>query len=147
VVRRREFALADLDDGELQTLQFEQHYSPSRDVTLVKTVACICKYPNIETSEVEIIGSVKPRAIYSGPLSEHISTSIPGAFPSAPKIDRYLGNEAVIAWRRLHDADAWNVIVAESKAKHFASEEKRLREGREKARLRREQKRRARANP
>ncbi|MBL0125444.1 MAG: hypothetical protein IPP88_23200 [Betaproteobacteria bacterium] len=146
VVRRQEFALDDLDDCELQTLQFEQHYSPSRDVTLVKTVPCVYKYPNIEASGIEIIGSVEPGCIYSGPLSEHVDTSIAGAFPSAPKIDRYLGNEAVIAWRRLHDADAWNAIVAESKAKYFAHEEKRLRDAREKARMRRQQRKRTRVN-
>ena len=135
-VRRHKFALAELIEDEKRVLQFEKHYSTTPDSTLQKTVWCIYKYPNAQASMLEVIGFITPGNVYSGPLSTEIGRGA-GAFPLASRIDEYLGNEAVITWRRIHDAEAWNAVVAKSKAEWFALEEKRLRDAREKAKRRR----------
>ena len=136
VVRRHKFALEHVIADEIRILDFEKHYSPNPDLTLKKTVPSIYKYPNVHVSALEVIGYLSPCDVYSGPLSTHIGSD-PGAFPLTPHIDRYLGNEAVITWRRVHDTEAWNAAVAKSRAEWFASEEKRLKDAREKAKQRR----------
>jgi hypothetical protein len=130
VVRKNEFTLEEVDSSELEVLEFEKHYSPVRDSLYVKTELCIQKYPLVAKHAVELIGSIDPVKIYNGPLSADIGGH-PGGFPLQNRIDKYLGNEAVITWRRKYDKDAWDAFVAVQDAAYFDQEEERLRKNRE----------------
>jgi hypothetical protein len=131
LVKRSFYELADVDASELKPLLFEQHYQPTRDSPLyVKTVTCIEKYALLGKHQVDVIGTIDPLQIYGGPLSTTFG-NFPGGFPLRMKIDRYLGNQAVIAWRRKYDREAWDAKVAASNATHFDREEERLQKNRE----------------
>ena len=130
-IRRSFYELVDVDTSALKPLLFEQHYQPTKDSPLyVKSIICIEKYALLGKHQIDVIGTIDPLQIYDGPLSTTFG-DFPGGFSLRMKIDKYLGNEAVIAWRRKYDKEAWDAIVAASDENYFDREEERLQKNRE----------------
>ena len=84
-----------------------------------------------------MIGKTDPGVVFAGLLSPKVGSG-PGEYPLGSRVDPdFLGMEAVIAWRRVHDQVALEAEVAAADAEYFAREEARLAKQREQARNRR----------
>ncbi|WP_431095680.1 hypothetical protein [Polaromonas aquatica] len=131
LVKKSLYELVDIDMSDLKPLLFEQHYQPTEDSPLyIKTVTCVEKYALLGKHKVDVIGTTDPLQIYGGPLCATFG-DFPGGFPLRMHIDRYLGNEALITWRRKCDKDAWDAMVAKSNAANFDLEKERLQKNHE----------------
>lgn len=136
VVRRDRFKWSQPTVAELQILRFERHYEPKPGVLLSRDELSIGLYPNIRVPVLDIIAQVDPLTVYDEQIIPSPGTE-GGRFPFYPSIGSHLGMEAVVAWRREHDLEAWEAEVAKASSEYFEREEERLRIAREKAAERR----------
>lgn len=138
IVRRQSYRWEDLAGETLTVLEFLEYYRPTPDVKRFRTKTCITLYPNTKLPQLDLIARTDPGTVYGGPLSPRVGPG-PGEYPLGSRVDpTWLGIEAVITWRRVHDQATWEAEVAAADAAYFAREAARLAKLREQARRRRE---------
>lgn len=93
---------------------------------------CIGIYTVTTATRLDVISKIEPTMIYGRPLTLEIGDGTDGTYPLCGPLPDYLGQEAVVAWRRVHDRDR---LAAEEHAtleRFEAFEQKRLEESRRK---------------
>ena len=87
---------------------------------------CIGIYTAKSRGAVRVIGSTDPRVVYSRPLTLEVGDGTNGCFPLCGPLTKSIGNEAVIQWRRMHDADALDRDVSAAREQFEALEVEQL---------------------
>lgn len=85
---------------------------------------------------LRIIGQVNPADIYSKPLTFHVGDGTKGKFPLCGPIPEDLGEEAVTAWRLIHDKERFDLESAKAMRQFERYEQQRLSEQRAKRQAR-----------
>ena len=137
IVRHQPYQWEDLAAETLTVLEFLTYYRPSPDIRRSRVRTCITLYPNTKLPPLDVIANTEPGVVFAGPLSPKVGSG-PGEYPLGSRVDPdFLGMEAVIAWRRVHDQAALEAEEADADAEYFAREEARLAKQREQDRNRR----------
>jgi hypothetical protein len=107
----------------------EDYYQPNEPRTSIGI------YSLKSAASLRIIGRINPLNIYDKPLSFDVGDGTKGTFPLCGPIPENLGNEAVIAWRLIHDKDRFEQEKLEARRRFERYEQQRLSEQRAKRKV------------
>jgi hypothetical protein len=113
LIFRRDYDAADLAQETLSILSLAATVRVAPNVYVPRAPRlCIGIYGAESACGFAVIGRVEPRTLYAEPLTSEVGDGSAGAFPRGGALDVSLGREAVVAWRRVHDAEAFAQEVA-----------------------------------
>ena len=118
IVLRHDFAWSEVADFEFSILEFIQGIRLFPGDTRSRRVTCIGCYDARPNPELPTIGRVDASRVYSGPIGFEVGDATNGKWPLCGRIKGHLGTEAVIAWRRIHDAVQLAIDVEASHKSH-----------------------------
>jgi hypothetical protein len=118
IIFRHDFAWSEVADFEFSILEFVQDIRLSPGDSRSRRVTCIGCYDARPNPELHTIGRVDASKVYSGPIGFEVGDATTGKWPLCGRIKEHLGTEAVIAWRRIHDADQLAIDVESSQKSH-----------------------------
>ena len=106
LIRPRRYSWKSIDPAELEiaSLVHDVRVAPNEYYRAPTACVCIGIYTLKSANGLDIIGRVDPKDIYQHPLAFKVGDGTSGAFPLCGPIPDDLGHEAVIIWRRAHDA-------------------------------------------
>ena len=124
---------AELDFSRIEMLTYESRLRVAPfDYVRMPTRRCIGIYTVMTATRVDVITTIDPTDIYDRPLTMDIGDGTNGAYPLCGPVPDYLGQEAVVAWRRVHDKERLAEEERESSQRFEVFEEQRLEEARKK---------------
>jgi len=131
VVVRHEFGLSDIDLDQFRILRCtdEIRVGPDRYVPRA-TRTCSGIYTAKARGDIFVLGKIDPLRVYDAPLTLEVGDGTNGNFPLCGPLRKEIGWEAVIEWRRVHDAQAFSREVVEARAQFEVTEAMRLAEQR-----------------
>lgn len=138
LVFRHEVTFDELNTEKLIPMEFERgvRLKPGEEYSRQETLIGIYTRKNKEAPDV--IGSIDPSRVYGGPLPFSPDDGLKITWPLCGEVSKELGLEAVIAWRRIHDAETLKIEEQESDRTHdelMARLKQEEREKRKKAKL------------
>ena len=116
IVLRHDFAWSEVANLEFSILEFVRGIRLFPGDTRSRRETCIGWYDARPNADLPTIGSVDASQVFQGPVVFEIGDATNGKWPLCGRIPAHLGIEAVIAWRRIHDA-AQLAIDEEASAK------------------------------
>jgi len=124
---------AELDFSGIKILTYEPNLrvAPYEYVKMPPRT-CIGIYTVTTATSVDVIKKIDPTEIYDRPLNMEIGDGTDGTYPLCGPVPDYLGQEAVVAWRRVHDRERLAEEQRESSERFEVFEQKRLEEARRK---------------
>ena len=134
LITKQKYECDFVDQDQLEILRFapavrvapnEYHQSP-------KSRTCIGIYSLKSASHLCIVGNISPTLLYDKPLTFDVGDGTNGNFPLCGSIKAGFGGEAVVAWRKIHDAENFAREVAEHREQFERFEQQRLSEQRAK---------------
>ncbi len=137
IVKRHAFGWDELEPGELSVLQHDRSVRVGEGQYSQRRETAIGLWANFKVPPLVILGKIDPDEVYSQDLSPEAGDGTGGRFPHCGSLYGWLGGEAVGAWRKLHDADAFKAEIEQGRREFELLEQRRLADAREKARLRR----------
>ena len=127
IVLRQAYVASAIDLNGLKILQLADRIRVAADAYVERPPrACIGIWTAKRSSPSTIIARVDPRAVYEPLLTSEVGDGRSGAFPLFGPIGPSLGGEAVIAWRRKNDREAFERAEIEARRTFEASEQERL---------------------
>jgi hypothetical protein len=138
LIFRHDYAWPEVDPGSLSILELSRDIRLARGEYGARTEVCIGIYTARSRGSLRVIGKVDPGAIYPLPLTSTVGDGTAGAFPLCGPLKKTIGSEAVVAWRRVHDAENFARDVAVARARFEELEAERLARQRQARRGRRE---------
>jgi hypothetical protein len=87
---------------------------------------CIGIYTAKSRTGLRVLGTVRPEALYRGPLTLAVGDGTAGEFPMCGRLSKSIGSEAAAEWRRVHDVEAFEREAIESIKRFEAIETERL---------------------
>jgi hypothetical protein len=105
VVFRHDYVWSELNADTLSILEFSRSVRSASGEYGARAEVCIGIYTVQSQGDVRVLGEVDPKAVYALPLTESVGDGTGGQFPLCGPLTKTIGSEAVIAWRRIHDAD------------------------------------------
>jgi hypothetical protein len=137
-VFRYEFDFSEIDAGQLTILRFSRHVRTEPGIYVARaTETCIGIYTAKSRGDLLVLGKVDPMIVYASPLTFEVGDGTNGTFPLCGPLRKNIGSEAVISWRRTHDAEALGREVIEARAHFEATEAERLARQRERGKRKR----------
>ena len=131
IIFRHEFGLSDIDVNQLRILRRTDEIRVGPDRYVPRTTrTCIGIYAAKARGDIFVLGKIDPLRLYDAPLTFEIGDGTNGNFPLCGPMRKEIGWEAVIEWRRIHDAQAISREVVEARAQFEEMEAKRLAEQR-----------------
>lgn len=106
LITRKKYSWKNIDPAGLEVLKYayDVRVAPHEYYRAPDMLTCIGIYAVKNAADLSIIGRVDPSAIYSFPLTFDVGDGTNGRFPLCGSIPEDLGDEAVVAWRRVHDS-------------------------------------------
>ncbi len=132
VIFQHDYDFAELDTSKLEIMEFDRIYRLKPNEEFTKKETLIGVYMRKVSIPINIIGSIDPTNIYNGPLPFEPWLGLKVTFPLCGEVTKYLGMEAVINWRSIHDKDELEKEALESDQRHDALIAKIKKENREK---------------
>ncbi len=105
IVFRHQYEWNELNTSALSILEFERGVRVAPEDYIRRAEVCIGIYTARTRRSVRILGRVDPSAVYSLPLTFTVGDGTDGNFPLCGPLKKGIGGEAVVAWRRVHDAE------------------------------------------
>lgn len=138
IVLRHDYALSEIDTTSLSILRFSRgvRVAPLTYTTRNQEV-CIGIYTARSQLDLRVLGTVDSKTLYTAPLTLAVGDGTGGDFPLCGPLRRSIGSEAVVAWRRVHDTEAFEREANEAKIQFEAREAERLLKQRQAQRKRR----------
>ncbi len=138
IVFRHEFTSAELDLATLSVLRFGRHVRIGKGEYVARgEVPCIGIYTAVTRGDVKSLGKVDPHGLYESPLTFDVGDGTKGAFPLCGPLHSSIGSEAVVAWRRVHDAAALEKDILDARERYETFEQQRLEKTRDDRRRKR----------
>jgi hypothetical protein len=130
-VFRHEFELSEIEVEHFTILRSadEVRVGPNEYVPRA-TRTCIGIYTAKSRGDIPVLGRIDASRVYDAPLTFEVGDGTNGTFPLCGPLRKGIGWEAVIEWRRLHDAEALNREVVEARSQFEVMEAARLAEQR-----------------
>lgn len=115
LVFQKEVSFTEINIEKLIPLEIEGwNFNPmSSNKDLNKVIGV---YSRVLTSPVNIIGSIDPAVVYAGPLPWSPDYGLEVTWPLCGNVDKQLGYQSVIAWRKVHDVASLEAEINSSKA-------------------------------
>jgi len=106
LITRKKYSWKSISPAELEIakLAYDVRVAPHEYYRAPDIRTCIGIYSVKSSAGLSIIGRVDPIAIYSPPLTFDVGDGTNGRFPMCGPVPADLGDEAVTAWRRVHDS-------------------------------------------
>lgn len=104
VILRHDFVWEEVARRKFSIMEFVQNFRVFPGDTRTRRVTCLGWYDARPLAGLPTIGKVDASRVFEGPVTFRIGDGTSGRWPLCGRIDMYLGMEAVIAWRRIHDA-------------------------------------------
>jgi hypothetical protein len=118
LVFRHDFSPQDLDGRELSILIFDRGVRLAPGTYAVRRETCIGIYALPRQLPLPVIGLTDPTKVFPGPLTYEAGDGTAGKFPLCGPLRPNIGGEAVIAWRAIHDAEAWAAELQAAQESH-----------------------------
>lgn len=118
IIFRHDFAWPEIADWSFSILQFERGVRLFPGENRSRRETCIGWYDAWPNAALPTIGQVDASKVYRGPIRFEIGDATNGKWPLCGRIEGHLGYEAVIAWRRIHDAAQLALDEAASEKTH-----------------------------
>jgi hypothetical protein len=126
LIFRHAYGWSELDASRLSILSFTRNIRMPSGEYGSRSETCIGIYTALARGEVRVIGEVDPRKIYTLPLDATVGNATAGHFPLCGPLTKAVGQEAVIAWRRIHDAEGLARDTEDSRKRFEEMEARRL---------------------
>ena len=126
LVFRHDYAWSELGASGLSLLTFIRDVRMPSGEYGSRSETCIGIYTALTRGEVRVIGEVDPKQIYALPLDATVGNATAGHFPLCGPLTKAIGHEAVVAWRRIHDAGGLARDAEESRKRFEAMEARRF---------------------
>jgi hypothetical protein len=120
IVFRHDFTWREVADFEFSILEFVRGIRLFPGDTRSRRETCIGCYDARPNPELPTIGRVDASKVFAGPIGFEVGDATNGKWPLCGRIKEHLGNEAVVAWRRTHDAVQLALDVEASRRSHDA---------------------------
>ena len=132
LIKPRRYAWRNISsfDLEIASLSYDIRVVPSEWHPAPEARLCIGIYSLKSAEKLDMIGHMDPKVLYPPDLTFEIGDGTSGSFPLCGPIPEYLGHEAVIVWRRIHDAVRLDQEIRKSREAFEAYEAQRLAEAR-----------------
>jgi len=117
LITRKKYSWKSVDPAELEIVRFypDVRIAPHEYYCDPDVRTCIGIYAVKSSAGLSIVGRVDPSAIYSLPLTFDVGDGTNGRFPMCGPIPDDLGDEAVAAWRQVHDSARFNRDVVKDR--------------------------------
>ena len=128
LITKQKYPLSSIDPKQLEIVEFSPVIRVAKDEYCQSTEPrkSIGIYTLKSAAALKIIGRINPLDIYDKPLSFDVGDGTKGTFPLCGPIPENLGNEAVVAWRLIHDKDRFDREKVEARKRFERSEQQRL---------------------
>jgi hypothetical protein len=137
-VFRHEFDFSEIDASQLTILRFSRDVRTEPDTYVARgTETCIGIYTAKSRGDLLVLGKVDPLSVYAPPLTLEVGDGTNGSFPLCGPLRKNIGVEAVISWRRIHDAETLSREVIDARESFEAMEAERLAKQRERSKRKR----------
>jgi hypothetical protein len=104
LVFQHRFEWPEINQSGLTILQFERSIRIGPGEYATRSEHCIGIYTARSKGGIRVLGNVDANAICALPLTFDVGDGTGNAFPLYGPMRKTIGGEAVIAWRRIHDA-------------------------------------------
>lgn len=119
IIRRREFDLTEIELGSLTILRVSPVFRVApRTYATGRLRTCIGVYAAASRAGVRVLGRVDPKPLYLPPLTLEVGDGTAGAFPLCGTLRSEIGHDAMIEWRRVHDAEAFEKDCAAARERY-----------------------------
>lgn len=118
LIFEHEVTFDELKIEELNPLEFERgvRLKPGEEYSRRETLIGV--YTRKNKTALDVIGRIDPSLVYDGPLPFSPDYGLEITWPLCGEISNHLGAEAVVVWRRIHDAKALKIEVQEANKSH-----------------------------
>lgn len=132
-ISRTAFDAAALDFSTLEILTFTPKIRVApHEYAEMQRRKTIGIYTVTNATRLDVIAKIEPTTIYNRPLTLEVGDGTDGTYPLCGPVPDYLGQEAVVAWRRVHDRDRLEAEELASRERFEVFEQSRLEENRRK---------------
>lgn len=132
VIYRHAFLPSEIDMAGLSVLVASRSVRVAPNEYMERAAQpCIGVYTAKSRGDVRVLGTVNPLSVWPTPLGPGTGNGTDGAFPLCGPLTRTIGWEAVVAWRRIHDAVALAEEVLQGRQRFESFEQERLAQQRE----------------
>jgi hypothetical protein len=110
LITRKKYAWKDIDPAglEIAKLTYDVRVAPNEYYRQAEPRTCIGMYVLKSAAGLSIIGRMDPNLLHPAPLTFKVGDGTNGCYPSCGRIPEDLGDQAVTAWRMVHDKERFD---------------------------------------